>query len=395
MPSTKLKRWSPMACLPVAALTPSGLLEMDVKDGEVELMRRGDMELRSDMADPMVPLSSDGSGAASTSGLKWIDRDDNLQVSLTTHRIVFFETDTSDNQRNARFLHLSHLHQVTSVAGGMMSAFSAPRLTLHSYMGDLLLIFRESGAAKDRDDLLKFLQRAMERKAWETQQRLQEKNRASQAIASRKVGVDAIITKSNLRHKEAARLTEDAFKGDAETLLREAAQLVKVIQKYATTLEKGELGEGEDTTRLSDMMENMGMTSALSRQNYRGGTSSSGVADDYTTTLARQLADFLRPRLKACGGLMTLTDIYCIYNRARGTNLISPEDLLDAAGCMKSLRLGMSERTFPSGVKVVQSDNFDDTRMAIRLKELAEEQLTVRTSSSANGDEGLTAMQVS
>ena len=86
---------------------------------------------------------------------------------------------------------------------------------------------------------------------------------------------------------------------------------------------------------------------------------------------------------------MTLTDVYCIYNRARGTNLISPEDLLDAVGCMKELELGMSERTFPSGVKVVQDDTFDDAVMAVRLKELAEEQLTLSPTS------GLTAMEAS
>ena len=28
---------------------------------------------------------------------------------------------------------------------------------------------------------------------------------------------------------------------------------------------------------------------------------------------------------------MTLTDVYCLYNRARGTDLISPDDLLQAA----------------------------------------------------------------
>ena len=197
---------------------------------------------------------------------------------------------------------------------------------------------------------------------------------------------DAIMTKNDLRHKEAARLTDSAFQGDAETLLQEAAQLVKVIQKYAATLEKGDGSAEEDATQLSSLMENMGMTSALSRSNYRGSSSSSD--DEYTTTLARQLADFLRPRLKAAGGLLTLTDVYCIYNRARGTNLISPEDLLDAVGCMKRLRLGMSERTFPSGVKVVQDDAFSDTKMAVRLKELAEEQLTL-------GVQGLTAMEAS
>ena len=203
------------------------------------------------------------------------------------------------------------------------------------------------------------------------------------------------MTKSTLRHKEAAQLTETAFQGDAETLLKEAAQLVKVIQKYVSTLEKGEKSgqDAKDAVHLSDMLENMGMTSALSRQDFRGSSGGGGGAkseyDDYTTTLARQLSDFLRPKLPAAGGLLTLTDVYCLYNRARGTNLISPEDLMDAVGCMKSLNLGMSERTFPSGVKVIQDDKFSDTAMAVKLKELAEEQLTVSPTL------GLTAMEAS
>ena len=188
-----------MACLPVASLTPSGLLEMDVKDGEVELMRRGDMELRSNMVDPMVPIAmgtSKGSSAyaASTAGKEWIDRDDNLTLSLTTHRLVFFQettkTTSASHKRNVRFLHLSNIHHVETAGGGSgMLAFSSPKLNVSSYLGDLVLVFRASGGAKDRDDLLKLLQKALERRAWEIQTRLHEKKQASQAIAARRVGV--------------------------------------------------------------------------------------------------------------------------------------------------------------------------------------------------------------
>jgi len=194
-----LDRWSPMACLPLASLTPSGLLEMDMKDGEVELMRRGDMEIRSTMTDPMVPImasttsTSDSTGsysAASTAGKKWIDRDENLKVSLTTHRLVFFQDE--NHQRNVRFLHLSNVHHVEASGGGsgfMGGMISSPKLSVNSYMGDLQLVFRSGGAAKDRDDLLKFLQKALERRAWEVQHRLKEQKKASQEIAKRKVGV--------------------------------------------------------------------------------------------------------------------------------------------------------------------------------------------------------------
>lgn len=202
-PALLLDRWSPMACLPVATLTQSGLLEMDVKDGEVELMRRGDMELRSNMTDPMVPIAvlegnSSQYATASTAGKEWVDRDSQLKLSLTTHRLVFFQEPTDRRpERNVRFLHLSNVHQVATSGGGsgmLAAAFSSsPKITVSSYLGDLLLVFRGNDSAKDRDDMLKFLQKALERRAWEMQTRLHEKKQASQAIASRKVGVVRLV----------------------------------------------------------------------------------------------------------------------------------------------------------------------------------------------------------
>ena len=54
----------------------------------------------------------------------------------------------------------------------------------------------------------------------------------------------------------------------------------------------------------------------------------------YHVELSRELADFLTERLKRAGGLMPLTDVYCLFNRARGTELVSPDDLLAAAELM-------------------------------------------------------------
>ena len=47
--------------------------------------------------------------------------------------------------------------------------------------------------------------------------------------------------------------------------------------------------------------------------------------------LPAQLADFLRPVMERAGGMMPLPDVYCLFNRARGTELVSPDDLLAAA----------------------------------------------------------------
>jgi ESCRT-II complex subunit VPS36 len=74
----------------------------------------------------------------------------------------------------------------------------------------------------------------------------------------------------------------------------------------------------------------------------------------YHEQLARQFADLLLAdnRLRRLGSILTLTDAYCLYNRARGTDLISPEDLLQAATMLRPLRLGLHLDSFPSGVKV-------------------------------------------
>mmetsp|Transcript_20080 Transcript_20080/g.41108 ORF Transcript_20080/g.41108 Transcript_20080/m.41108 type:complete len:172 (-) Transcript_20080:2-517(-) len=74
--------------------------------------------------------------------------------------------------------------------------------------------------------------------------------------------------------------------------------------------------------------------------------------------------------------MMTLTDVYCLFNRARATNLISPEDLLKSLEWMEKLKLGMSKRVFEeSGVVVIQDDSFDDELMARKLADLASESL--------------------
>ena len=42
------------------------------------------------------------------------------------------------------------------------------------------------------------------------------------------------------------------------------------------------------------------------------------------------MAKFAAPVLAHAGGILPLTDLYCLYNRARGTDLVSPDDLLKA-----------------------------------------------------------------
>ena len=66
---------------------------------------------------------------------------------------------------------------------------------------------------------------------------------------------------------------------------------------------------------------------------------------------------------------MALSDIYCIYNRARGNDLVSPQDLFRAASHFEDLGLPMRLRTMSTGLLAVQSAAFSEEQVVKRLFE--------------------------
>ncbi|KAL3799737.1 hypothetical protein HJC23_010387 [Cyclotella cryptica] len=424
--ATKRRRWSPLTCIVSTPLSPSGLIILESDDGEVETLVRTNVELRYEGSGPLPLPQTATSAAATTPPGSWSARDNNLTIHITTHRIVLI--DERDVMGGSIPLPIV---QTATPSGG--PSFRSPRssykieLSTHAW-GDLILVFRGgetnsyAQSAKDRDEAMAAIHRALTRKAWRDKERnaMKEALRPSTAIAARKVGVDAIMTKNQLRHRENASLADAAFASsadgtktpgvssvlkmknngsnvaDIDAFLGEASELIKVIEKYAATIEReraaasvdGPPSSEKDTAKLVSMLENMGMTSALSEK-QSGST--------YHKQLARQLVDFLRhkDKLSQAGGMMTLTDVYCLFNRARGTNMISPEDLLKAINLMKELNLGLSKRIFASGVAVIQDDAFEDETMAKRLSDLATASIKSQHTSQRESIGGITVMDVS
>jgi len=76
---------------------------------------------------------------------------------------------------------------------------------------------------------------------------------------------------------------------------------------------------------------------------------------------------------------MTLTDVYCRVNRARGLELLSPEDLLHASRQLAPLDLPIVLRSFDSGVMVLQIRSHNDNSVADRIMELVSIEYNVNT----------------
>lgn len=86
--------------------------------------------------------------------------------------------------------------------------------------------------------------------------------------------------------------------------------------------------------------------------------------NQYYRSLAKQVCDILLNPISDMGGMMALADAYCRVNRARGLELLSPEDLLNACRLMESLDLPLKLYQFSSGVMVLQLQSLDDESVA-------------------------------
>lgn len=150
---------------------------------------------------------------------------------------------------------------------------------------------------------------------------------------------------------------ETAF-ADLGQLMEKAAEMVALAGQFRSA-QRSSAEEGD----FRDYMVSMGIASPVTRAN---------AGSDFHTQLARELDRVLPGALARGGGMLTLPDVFCLFNRARATELISPEDLLKACTLLDTVGAGISYHAFESGVKVLKSADFDNATVTTRLVEMAE-----------------------
>lgn len=250
---------------------------------------------------------------------------------------------------------------------------------------------------KGRDEFFSHMESALSREAWvkETAAEVMGRRAAGgdghggEGGGSRAstAGIAGILRRQEANRKATAEIATEAF-SDLKSLIDKAKEVVAVVERYSAALQDkqaaaagaaaGAGSDGGDSAReaedLSSILQDIGIASPVTK-------TSAGTR--YHQQLARQLADFLssppgkragaRSLLDMFGGMMTLPDVFSVFNRARGTELVSPADLLTTAQLLGPTRLGMSLRRFASGVLVIQADSHSDEAVGERLVQAAAE----------------------
>jgi ESCRT-II complex subunit VPS36 len=136
--------------------------------------------------------------------------------------------------------------------------------------------------------------------------------------------------------------------------------MVAIAEKIKSSVAKLEAqGEGQNSSdelkQIQSVMFNMGLVNNFSSQ-----VSKDISGKNFHEELAREIEKFIVRVIDNFGGVLGLVDLYCMYNRARGTDLISPEDLLIACSKLNMSSQSVMLRKYKSGVQTVQSRKFKE-----------------------------------
>ncbi|KAK3704685.1 Vacuolar protein-sorting-associated protein 36 [Vermiconidia calcicola] len=163
---------------------------------------------------------------------------------------------------------------------------------------------------------------------------------------------------------------------DLEALMTSAKEVIAMAEQFSRQTNSGTNSESSEAKALlSDSASALGL---VATKDMLGTGSASETL--YSTELARNLAEFLtddrRGILRKEGGIMSLVDLWAVFNRTRnGIELISPLDFERAATMWESLQLPIRLRRFKSGLLVVQEKSrTDDKTIASLLNWLREPQ---------------------
>lgn len=202
------------------------------------------------------------------------------------------------------------------------------------------------------------------------QQQPQQRSSAANApAASRQLrsGIVGIERRIQERQKETDDTISTAFR-DLSQLMVLAKDMVAVSQAISAKVvqRQGDISDDE-TVRLKAHLLGLGIENPVLRDSVRD-------ASTFHALLSHEIATMLLDPIRAAGGMMPLAEAYCRVNRARGMELLSPDDVLQACRLFGGGGGGALQlRTFAgTGTMVLQLESHDDAIVAREIVELLE-----------------------
>ena len=186
-------------------------------------------------------------------------------------------------------------------------------------------------------------------------------------------GLGRIETKLKNRLEQTDRNISVAFQ-DLSQLMTKAQEMTKLSKSIAAKIkEHGSQVTTDETVLFKSHLLELG----IEQQVDIGLSSKSSYSSEtyYYADLARQIASIIRPLMdRRKQEQLTLSDVYCCFNRARGLKLVSPDDILCACKQMHTLpELQLKLIEYRSGLLVVQNQSCDSGELLDKTVQYVEQ----------------------
>lgn len=170
-----------------------------------------------------------------------------------------------------------------------------------------------------------------------------------------RTGIGGIEKKMQLKSQQIDSTMSQAFE-DLKNLMKMAKDMVTLSKSITgKIMEKQGTITDDETVQFKSYLLSLGIKDPVTRD-------SASSESKYYKELSTQVTRAMEAPVKDVGGQMSLHDIYCRINRARGMELISPQDLVEACKLTNKLQHPVFYREYDSGLKVLclQSHNEQD-----------------------------------
>ncbi|KAG0465083.1 hypothetical protein HPP92_019247 [Vanilla planifolia] len=297
-------------------------------------------------------------------------------LALTSHRLLWID----DTSRYAHSIPLEAVIHAFPPKKSIRSMFASPRIRIQvSASRDGKVGIGGSASSMVITIVMRGGKNDPELRSWEVKEVKEKENLGELGVSAlgegpsrvrtAVVGVSGILRKEQEMWESTDKSLQEAFQ-DLNALMSKAREMVALAEKMRQKLLSGSSAQANPSDEdlgskqeMQDWLLSVGIASPVTKE-------SAGAL--YHQQLSRQLADFVKVPLDKAGGMIALIDVYCLFNRARGTELISPEDLLQACVLWEKYEVPVMLRKFDSGVMVIQSKAHSDEEVFARITNLAQ-----------------------
>lgn len=268
------------------------------------------------------------------------------RISLHLSLVVLIEEQSGSWSKSAKIVaHVSPPSDEKHVGVVQSSPFDYVRFS-----------FRSGGAS----EFFQEMQAALQRKDWLKMPTVDSRGKKI------RTGIVGIERQIQAKHDEADKNISAAFE-DLSKLMEMAKDMVSLSKSISQKLkEKGSSLTDDETIMFKSHLLSLGISDPVTKSAYGSGAT-------YHRELAKQLAEVLEKPVQDSGGILALTDVYCRINRARGLELLSPEDLLNACKLMETLQLPLKLQVFASGVTVLKLATENDEKTSVETRQMVDE----------------------